>query len=548
MRFILCLLAVLLALSLALAAAGCASPAPAQDDTPAPPDGSGRPFDPPITVTSVKSVDATVKFYEGEDINNNTWTKTYAEELGINLEYLWVVDGGQYQQKLSTTIMSGEIPDIFVCDGQMLKLLYDSGSLADLTDVYEQYASQDTQEILTQDPLALKASSIDGRLVAIPITDSSVASAPVLWVRQDWLSALNLPEPKTMQDVLTISERFTNGDPDKNGQNDTFGLAVSKELWSTFSSLTGFFNGHHAYPGLWIERDGRMTYGSIQPEMKQALGVLQEMYKNGEIDREFGVKDSNKVAESIATGRVGMEFGVWWNPYHPLNLNQANEPDAYWQAYPIPSVDATQAKSQYATAVGGYMVVNADFAHPEALVHMVNFWCDNVVRSQDQEVRDKYLGSLNTPDIIVYKYTDFHLWEANAQVNTGSRIRDAVATRNPQGLNADEFWRYQVIVAYYDQGIKEAWVEVATNGDNGSVQILGDIAAGTGGIQSVFYGAPTPVMAEKMAALRTMEEEMVTKVIMGEPLDSFDTFVANWKQLGGDDIIAEVNAWREANP
>lgn len=538
---------VLTLLALLLQLAACA---PAQPDKTTAQDSAltaaGK-FDPPIEVVSVKAVDATVKFHEGEDIHNNVWTRAYAEELGINLSYLWVVDGAQYQQKLSATIMSGEIPDIFVCDSQMFKLLYDSGSLADLSDVYEQYASPDTREILAEDPLALKCATLEGRLMGLPITDSSVATARVLWVRQDWLQAMGLKGPETMQDVLDIAERFTSGDPDKNGAADTTGLAVSKELWGAFAGLNGFFNGYHAYPGIWIERDGQLQYGSVQPEMKAALAALQSLYAQGRIDREFGVKDANKVAEAIANSKCGMEFGVWWNPYYPLNLSQSNYPDAYWQAYPIPSADNTPAKSQYSTAVGGYMVVNADFPHPEALVKMVNFWCDNIVRTQDQAVRDKYLGSLDAPDIVLYKYTDFHLWEANAQMNTGSRIRDAVAARDPAGLNTDEFWRYQVIAAYFDQGIKEAWVEVATNGENGSVQILGDIAAGAG-IINQFYGAPTPVMAEKMAALHTMEDEMVTKIIMGDPLENFDKFVQDWRQLGGEEITREVNQWKAANP
>ena len=37
----------------------------------------------------------------------------------------------------------------------------------------------------------------------------------------------------------------------------------------------------------------------------------------------------------------------------------------------------------------------------------------------------------------------------------------------------------------------------------------------------------------EMAALHTMEEEMVIKVIMGEPLSEFDAFVNEWYSLGG---------------
>jgi putative aldouronate transport system substrate-binding protein len=45
-----------------------------------------------------------------------------------------------------------------------------------------------------------------------------------------------------------------------------------------------------------------------------------------------------------------------------------------------------------------------------------------------------------------------------------------------------------------------------------------------------------------------MQDEVFTKIIMGESLESFDEFVATWYRLGGTDIVEEVNLWAEANP
>lgn len=502
-------------------------------------------YDPPINLVSVKSVDATVKFMDGEDIHNNVWTQAYAEKLGINLSYLWVVDGSQYQQKITATVMSGDIPDVFLADPLLFKLLYDSDLIEDLSSVYNTYASENTKLILEQDKAALPCTTIEGKLMGLPRTDASIAGAPVLWIRQDWMRALGIDAPKTMQDVLDISTRFVKEDPDRNGANDTTGLAVSKELWSAFGGLQGFFNGYHAYPRIWHEKDGSLVYGSVQPEMKQALAVLQDMYNRGEIDKEFGVKDSNKISEAIANSKVGIEFGVWWNPYSPLYLSQANYPDAYWQAYPIPSIDEEPAKSQYSAAVYSIIAVRKGYEHPEAVVKMLNFWCDNFLDSDDEEMRNTYLGSLENPDIVKYKYTDFHLWEPNAMLRAYGKLSKALAQRNPAGLNLDESKRYQVISAYFDQGIKEAWVEVATYGENGSVSILDKISKDRGMLNQ-FYGASTDTMSEKMAALNTMEDEMITTIIMGESLDSFDAFVEKWYSMGGEAITKEVNNWRKS--
>lgn len=504
------------------------------------------PYDPPISMDSVISVDATVKFLNDDDIYNNVWTRAYAELLGINLGFKWVVDGSMYDQKLGLSINSGDIPDMFRVNGAQFVLLHEAGLLADLTDVYAAEASPNTRDIMAQDPVALKAATIGGRLWGIPLTDASIASAPVLWVRQDWLDKLEIPAPTSMADVLEISRRFAEEDPDGNGVDDTVGLAVTKELWGPSASLTGFFNGFHAYPHIWIERDGALTYGSVQPEMRSALIALQGMYKSGQIDPEFGVKDINKVTETIAQGKVGMEFGVWWNPYHPLYLSQQNEPDAYWSPYAIPSVDDTPAKSQYSSAVGSFLVVNAEYEHPEALIRMINFWTDNIVRTQDDNVRRIFLGDINAPDVVLYKYTIAHLWEPNAILSGGRLLREALAKRDPTGLNLDAQWRYRIIQAYFEQGTKEAWVEVATNGPDGSVTILERVAEDMG-MMNRFYGTPTPVMAEKMAALQTMEVEMITKIIMGDPIERFDQFVEDWRRTGGDAIIEEVNVWYADN-
>jgi len=63
-----------------------------------------------------------------------------------------------------------------------------------------------------------------------------------------------------------------------------------------------------------------------------------------------------------------------------------------------------------------------------------------------------------------------------------------------------------------------------------------------------YTGAPTATMVDKGAYLDKLEEETFTKIIIGEvPLDSFDTFVEQWKSAGGSEITAEVNAWYKTN-
>ena len=59
-----------------------------------------------------------------------------------------------------------------------------------------------------------------------------------------------------------------------------------------------------------------------------------------------------------------------------------------------------------------------------------------------------------------------------------------------------------------------------------------------------FYGAPTESMAAYESTLKSLRDEVYTKIVMGaSPVDAFDAFVQNWKRQGGDAITKEVNEW-----
>ena len=56
------------------------------------------------------------------------------------------------------------------------------------------------------------------------------------------------------------------------------------------------------------------------------------------------------------------------------------------------------------------------------------------------------------------------------------------------------------------------------------------------------YNGQTETMETKWANLKKMEEETFAKIIMGKAdISEFDTFVENWKNQGGDQILKEIN-------
>jgi len=506
-------------------------------------------YDPPVEITTVRIVNDTFKYAEGDSIDNNVWTRSIQDKLGITVKNKWVVSGdapgGQGEQKMNVSIASGDLPDFIPVNARQLKQLVDADLLMDLTDVYEQYASPFTKEIMNQDgPNALASATFNGKLMAIPNTGSSMDNTMMLWVRSDWLKKLNLPEPRTMDDVLAISEAFTTQDPDGNGKPDTIGLSLNKDLYGGYAGIDGFVQGFHAYPGQWIkDSSGKLVFGSIQPEMKQALGKLQEMYKKGEIDREFGVKDAGKAAEFAAAGRAGMHFGQMWNPLWPLVDNKKNDGNADWQAYPIVSADDRTAQPRVNLAVINYYAVLKSAKNPEALLKIINLFLET--GWGESTTPEIYSEHFTKDGVERHKYIPFLAWPARKNLDIHLHLSEAADTGDKSKLNPEEQDNERQISEYLSgkEGSELGWAYERVFGKEGAFKVVNKYVSDNLILPNEFFGAPTPTMSEKDATLQKMELEVFSKIIMGDSLDNFDKFVNDWKKLGGDAITAEVNEW-----
>ena len=508
-------------------------------------------YDPPVDVTFVRSIDNDLASNilprtPDETIEKNRWLDLYREELGINITYNWTVMGGynddQYKQKINVTLASGDLPDIVTVDAAQLKQLADAGMIEDMTQYWEDYAADFTKKIYAEEgPGVLNSARFDGKLMAIPNADASIESAQFLWIRKDWLDKLGLEPPKTMQDLLAISEAFTTQDPDGNGVDDTYGMAITKNLYSGVMALEGFFAGYHAYPNFWLEKDGKLVYGSVLPEMKAALSQLAVLYASGQIDQEFGVKDGGKVAESIAAGKIGIDFGEQWNPMYPLISNFYNDPEADWTGYPLVSVDENLVKVPLNFRTGLYFAVRKGFEHPELVVKMVNMHLEK--NWGETNNFGYYYMPQENGNVGVWKFSPVTPFPPFKNLNAFQAIQAARAAGDLSTLEGEP----KVIaenIAAYAEGDTTQWGWEKIYGVEGVYNVLEGYQANDQLMVESFVGAPTPTMVERRATLEKLEKEVFVKIIMGAaPIEEFDKFVEDWNKLGGEDMTNEVNAW-----
>ena len=154
-------------------------------------------------------------------VREDVWTyqRFLADFLNIQFTNAFDVRNEEdFQQKVSMAIVSGEIPDIMTVNEQQLLRLYETGQIADLTEAYEDCASDPIKEIYASyGGKCLEAATFDGRLMALPTTEMS-HDPGILWLRKDWMEKLGLAAPVTMEDIEEILRRFVEEDPGGNGR------------------------------------------------------------------------------------------------------------------------------------------------------------------------------------------------------------------------------------------------------------------------------------------------------------------------------------------
>lgn len=497
-------------------------------------------YTPAITVSTVRYMPTITQYRPGDDIYNNVWTREIEQKLGIKIKYDWVIDQNQYLNKLNLTIASGDLPDFFSCDSANMVKLAKAGQLADISKAYANFASPDLKAAEDVFPAGFNAGKQGGILYGLSGQHYGlVAQMDAVWIRSDWMAKYKLEPPKSLADVEKIAAAFMKGEAGTTP--NVHGISLNRDLYGVVSNIKGIANAHGAYPTIWIkDARGQIVYGSIQPEMKKTLQTLARWFKAGLLSAEFGAKDINASNADLTSGRVGIEFGAQWNGWYPFVDLVKKDPNAVFKPYPIPSVDGKLAKLQVPWPVFTYWVVSKKAKNPEAVIKMANLYIKYQFHGTEAEFKNFSDGGeyavqrmLSPIEIIDPSSEDVMSKGVAYALQTGDASKLGVAAKSfyensllwSRDKNPDGFGRY------IQQGPDGSYAAIRKNLESAGVQL------------TELQGADTPLLAKNRAILDKLEVDTFTKIILGgAPIEEFDTFVANWRKLGGDDITKEVNA------
>ena len=227
-------------------------------------------------------------------------------------------------------LAGGDVPDFFA-ESDAIELQQDArnGLLMELPlEIIRRYASAYVEAVNSMTPSAWLRTNWRGKNYGLPMVYAThKLSAPGVW-RADWLRKVGLTDadgnaavPETLVEMHEALWRFTFLDPDGNGKQDTYGMSGEGGAirWTAFADVFGAFG---TSPFDWIERDGRVVWGGLLPETREALSTLRDWYREGIIDPDF-VTDRfrESLQQKFLSGRMGYLYGVGRHHLVTPNLN-----------------------------------------------------------------------------------------------------------------------------------------------------------------------------------------------------------------------------------
>jgi len=509
-------------------------------------------YNEPLTVTYALHLNENVTFPPGQDWDNNIWRTHQEEMLNIYIDVLWVAEGlDNYNQRVNLSIVSGDLPDVMAVEPAQFEALSRSGMVQDMTWALETYASDFLRDqIAYPDAVeAFRQSTVDGQLLGIPRGNAHYRGHHFVFIREDWRRNLDLPEPRTMADLRTIARAFTFDDPAGDGRI-THGLGFGNSPISTYMSINGFANAFGAFPRSWIEKDGEIVQGSIQPEMRNALEELRSWYDEGILDREFIADDNFAASQKLIAGRNGIAFAEWWLATWPL-------PDAYqngdeWRGWIVPfDSNAPEQSVRVTNRVGSRWVVNSSFDEPGAIIKLLNLYQQRTLHPEADLNHWKGDGEYNFSQFAAI--TGDHGSDKNHEIYLA--VTAAIDNNDLSYLTTTEMHQVHGYIEAYLSG-SPTWEEnpqaFATNrmfyninyGPN-SIYALLDLMATRNMLKiDPFNGTLTDAMMTREVSLHDLENQVFTAIIAGiEPIEYFDEFVDMWWAEGGEEMTREVNEW-----
>ncbi|MBP1965450.1 extracellular solute-binding protein [Paenibacillus aceris] len=233
---------------------------------------------------------------------DNDIEKAIKAYTNTNLQIQWI-PASAYDEKVNVMIASGELP-------KLIKLNYNNPSMISSlkSDLFWEIGPylKDYKNLQAQNKLFYDNIAVDGKIYGVPLYRD--LGRAVIHYRKDWLDALHLQSPKTLDDWYNVIKALTLNDPDKNGKNDTYGMMLEKKYNQDVSSTLTRISVSQGGPTKWKVEKGVFTPEFVTEPFFETMKLFKRLYDEKLINQDFPVVDTTEVDKAYESGRAGIRI------------------------------------------------------------------------------------------------------------------------------------------------------------------------------------------------------------------------------------------------
>lgn len=479
----------------------------------------------PFTSTYIKSIDENRVMQEMEKIT------------GIKIEFT-TPPAGQEDEAFNLMIASGEYPDLIGnrnYRGGGLQAVKD-GVYVKLNDYIEKYAPNYTSVLDLKPDIARQAKEDDGTIWSFKIfqiDDEPSWAGPV--IRQDYLDQLGLQMPETIDEWHNVLTAFKGS----NKVEIPMLLPINK-----FSSSEVFAGTYGASTTQFLNKDGTVVYGPIQPGYKDFLTLMNQWYKEGLIDKDFATRDDKSLDAQITSGKAGASAITFYGSFGPyLNAAKATDPNYKLVAAPYPVINkgddvskALHVANKNWNSKDNDLAISTSCKNVEAAIKWIDYrYSDEGFMLFNYGIEGE--GYNWADGALDKKYgPTFFPTGLQEKIKTQHPEFTDLLTKNPDGVDFDTAKdKYK---GYYVAQLRNPLAIIISDDVANAMDVWSK--PGKDYIMPPLSQteAESQTDAEISNQVNSYRDEMTLKFIMGvEPISNFDKYVEQIKSLGIDKLI-----------
>lgn len=318
---------------------------------------------------------------DGSTLTDNRWVNYVNEEMGkvgINVEFVGVPRSDEIT-KMQSMMASGTAPDlVFTYTYAYAGDYYEQGGTWDLSEFVDGDGQAENLKAFLGEEVLNIGRNLDGTLYGITAKRANTALTN-LYLRKDWLDALNLSVPTTPDELYDMIDKMTAADLDGTkpiGFEYTSSLTARRNnLFMAFSQLAGDDKQMDISCGYDYYYD---------PGYREYVRFLNKLYNHGLMDQEYYTVSTETMNSDYVNGKVAFaeqNVNYMTSKVNYLNLMatlQENVPGAEYVS--IPALKNVNDGQQYSESysLGGMILFcpkTADAETVEACMTYLDWLC-----------------------------------------------------------------------------------------------------------------------------------------------------------------------------